>query len=226
MKEYLDVVYDEKAKPYTKYPFQLCQHLFNKLKMEKGDKILDIGCGRGEFSKGFKDLGLEVFCLDRDRSLSEKRQALLEGIELRHADVEKDVFPYQNETFDFVFSKSLIEHLMSPENFISESFRVLKKKGRNIVMTPDWQSQMYVFYNDYTHVRPYLPNGLADLLKMHNFKDVQTELFYQLPILWKYPLLKIFSRILQFLGPVKKIHKNKFMRWSRELMILGTGIKE
>ena len=46
--------------------------------------------------------------------------------------VEKDVFPYQNETFDFVFSKSLIEHLMSPENFISESFRVLKKKGRNI----------------------------------------------------------------------------------------------
>jgi ubiquinone/menaquinone biosynthesis C-methylase UbiE len=223
--KYLNVVYAEKAKPYTKYPSQLCKYLFNRFGMKPGDKILDIGCGRGDFSRGFKNLGLNVSCLDKDVSLSGLRKELLEGIELKQADFEKDIFPYPDETFDFVFSKSVIEHLISPEHFISEGYRVLKKGGRKIIMAPDWKSQIYVFYNDYTHVRPYLPNGIADLLKIHNFKDVHAEIFYQLPALWKHPWLKIFSRLLQVLGPVKKIHKNKIMRWSRELMILGSGLK-
>jgi len=194
--------------------------------MKKGDKLLDVGCGRGDFSKGFKDLGLEVFCLDKDKICSGIRKELLRGIELQYADVEKDAFPYENERFDFVFSKSLIEHLSKPDNFTKESYRVLKKGGRKIIMTPDWQSQRCIFFNDYTHVRPYMVNGLADLLKIYNFKSVQAELFYQLPVLWKYPQLKIFSRFLQLFGPPQKIYKNKFFRWSRELMILGTGIKK
>jgi len=60
---------------------------------------------------------------------------------------------------------------------------------------------------------------------MHGFRKSEAELFYQLPVVWKYPALKIISRGLQFLGPVKKIYKNKFIRWSRKLMILGTAIK-
>jgi ubiquinone/menaquinone biosynthesis C-methylase UbiE len=224
-KKYLNVVYNEKAKPYTKYPLQLCRYLFERYGMRAGDKILDIGCGRGDFSRGFKDLGLKVSCLDKDVSLSGLRKELLEGIELKQADLERDKFPYSDESFDFVFSKSVLEHLANPEHFVSESRRVLKNGGREIIMVPDWQSQIYVFYNDYTHLRPYVPNGVSDLLKIHDFKNVQAELFYQLPALWEHPWLKVFARLLQVLGPVKKIHKNKAMRWSRELMILGSGIK-
>ena len=92
-------------------------------------------------------------------------------------------------------------------------------------MTPDWQSQRCIFYDDYTHVHPYTKIGIENLLKIYGFKEVKSKIFYQLPVLWKYSWLKIFSKFLQFLGPVKKIHKNKFIRWSKELMILGSGIK-
>ena len=92
-------------------------------------------------------------------------------------------------------------------------------------MTPDWKSQRHIFYDDFTHVHPYTQISLKDMLKIYNFQNVETETFYQLPVLWKYPWLKIFSKCLQIFGPVKKIYKNKFIRWSRELMILGTGIK-
>lgn len=222
MQNYLNIAYNFKEKPYTDYPYKLCRYLLRRFNMKKGDKILDAGCGRGDFTKGFKDLDLRAYGLDIEDAKSE----LLKGIEVKYADIEKDKFPFASNTLDFVFSKSVIEHLKIPDNFIKEIYRVLKPGGRAIIMTPDWQSQMKIFYNDYTHVHPYTKIGLESLLKIFGFKDVSSEIFYQLPILWKFPCLKIFSRLLQIFGPVKKIHKNKFIRWSRELMVLGTGIKQ
>jgi SAM-dependent methyltransferase len=189
--------------------------------MKQGDKLLDVGCGRGEFIKGFKDLGLEVFGIDREKGDSE----VLKGIEVKLRDIENEKFPFNDKIFDFVFSKSVIEHLWTPDNFIKEIYRVLKPEGRIIIMAPDWHSQRLIFYNDYTHIHPYTTVSLSGLLKMYGFREVTSEKFYQLPVLWKHPWLKTFSNCFQFLGPVKKIYKNKFIRWSRELMILASGKK-
>ena len=221
MTNYLKVVYNENIRSYTKYPSQLCNYLFQRFDMKEGDKILDVGCGRGDFIKGFKDLGLEVFGIDREKGNSE----MLKGIEVRLSDIENDSFPFSDETFDIVFSKSVIEHFWKPDNFIKECRRVLKPGGRIIVMTPDWQSQRHIFYDDFTHVHPYTQISVKDMLKIYNFQDVESEMFYQLPILWKHPWMKIFSKCLQIFGPVKRIHRNKFIRWSRELMILAFGKK-
>ncbi|MFA5878119.1 MAG: class I SAM-dependent methyltransferase [Candidatus Staskawiczbacteria bacterium] len=221
MLSYLDVVYKEETKPITDYPLKLCSYLSDRFKMEKGDKLLDIGCGRGDFLKGFKDIGLDVFGLDIEKSKSD----IVKNIKIYNCNFELNSFPLENNSVDFIFSKSVIEHLKNPENFIKEIYRVLKPGGTAILMTPDWQSQMKIFYDDYTHVRPYTRIGLEDFLKMSGFKNVSSEIFYQLPILWKLPWLKIFSKSLQIFGPVKRIHRNKFIRWSKELMILGHGEK-
>lgn len=222
MPNYLKVRYDKNTKPYTAYPSRLCRYLFERFGMKNGDKFLDIGCGRGEFTKGFKDLGLEVSGIDREKGDSE----MLQGIEVSlSSDLENNPFPFENSSFDIVFSKSVIEHISNPNNFMRETLRVLKPGGRVITMTPDWHSQMFIFYDDPTHVHPYTQTGLRDLIAMHGLKESKAELFYQLPAVWRYPFLKIICKSLQLLGPVKKIYKNKFIRWSRELMILGTGIK-
>lgn len=222
MPNYLDVVYSKEKRPHTDYPVHLANYLFNRFAMKQGDTLLDIGCGRGDFTKGFKDIGLEVSGIDRERGDSE----MLQGIDIRiQEDLEQDRFPFEDNRFDVVFSKSVIEHIQNPDSFMKEQLRVLKPGGRIICMTPDWHSQMFIFYDDYTHVHPYTCKGLQELFAMHGFKESEAELFYQLPIIWKYPWLKIVSRILQLLGPVKRIYKNNFMRWSRELMILATGVK-
>lgn len=222
MSHYLDVVYNKKQRPYTDYPSQLCRYLFERFEMNKGDKLLDIGCGRGDFTKGFLDLGLKVAGIDRERGDSE----MLQGIDIRiNNDLENNALPFEDQSFDIVFSKSVIEHIRNPDKFVKEVYRVLKSEGKVITMTPDWHSQMFIFYNDYTHVHPYTCIGLQEMFSINGFKDSKAELFYQLPILWKYPVIKIMCKSLQLLGPVKKIEKNKFYRWSRELMILGSGIK-
>lgn len=92
-------------------------------------------------------------------------------------------------------------------------------------MTPDWTSTMKIFFDDYTHRQPYTAAGAKDLLDIFGFLETRADIFYQLPVLWRYSALKIVSRILQVFVPVTAKSRIKFIRWSVELMVLATGVK-
>ena len=57
--------------------------------------------------------------------------------------------------------------------------------------------------------------------------------FRQLPILWRYPFLEIFSRLIAMLPiPYSPMHEvsynerlNKYIRFSKEVMLLAVGEK-
>lgn len=221
MPKYIDTIYDPKLRPLTAYPDQLAQYLVERFHINKGQSLLDLGCGRGDFAKAFQRAGVDVRGADIEATAS----TIIEGVEVAHFDIERDRYPYPDNTFDIVFSKSVLEHMSDPRNFLEEQRRILKTGGRIIVLTPDWVTQMKIFYNDYTHRQPYTLLGTRHALHSFGFKGVSVEIFYQYPLYWKYPALTIIAKCLQLLGPVRKLYKNKFYRWSRELMILGTGTK-
>lgn len=218
---YLGVVYDEQVRPATGYPGELCRHLARRFALPAGARLLDVGCGRGEFARGFADLGLAVEGLDRERCESR----WLRGLTVGCADLGTAPFPYPDGRFDVVFSKSVIEHFERPGRFLAECRRVLRPGGRLIVLTPDWQTQMPIFYDDITHCRPFTVEAMHDALRMHGFAEVGAELFYQLPVVWRWPALKAVSWLLRRVVPVTAKPRNKFVRWSIELMILGTGVR-
>lgn len=213
---YIDTIYDEKSHPVTSYPDQLAVYLRDRFKI--GGTLLDVGCGRGDFLRAFQRAGFDAKGIEGEER--DEEQNVIGGVNL-----ESDTIPIKDSTVDVVFTKSVLEHIHQPDKMMEECYRVLKPGGRIIAMVPDWQTCMYIYYDDHTHVQPYTVNGLRDLLKIFQYRDVISEQFYQLPIIWKYPSLKIVSKGLQMLGPVKKISKNKFYRWSRELMVLASGIK-
>jgi 2-polyprenyl-3-methyl-5-hydroxy-6-metoxy-1,4-benzoquinol methylase len=221
MSGYVSTIYDEKVRPKTAYPFELCAHLVQRFQISKKAKILDVGCGRGDFLEAFQAQGLEASGIDREPSAA----SVAPSVAVKYCDLEKDTFPFADGTFDVVFSKSVLEHLFNPEKFLLECKRILKPGGRIILMTPDWVSQMKIFFDDYSHRQPYTVTGVKDALEIFGFKETQAELFYQLPVLWRYPALKILSRILQWVVPVTTKSRIKFIRWSIELMVLGTGVK-
>lgn len=223
-KSYLSVVYDEGRTPKTRYPYELVRYLAKRFNLVKGMQLLEIGCGRGDFLKAFCDVGFICTGIDK-----EKKE--LGEIEVVSCDITKEPLPFKDESFDILYHKSLIEHLSEPSHLMSESYRVLKRGGKLIVLTPDWVTQMKNFYEDFTHCRPYTPLALNDLLTMYNLKNVVSEKFYQLPVIWKYPFLIIFSKMLSLLLSVNFARwltektKIKFFRFSIELMILGYGKK-
>lgn len=227
MKDYVSVVYDEKRTPRTDYPSKLVLYLFNRFNLKEKQKLLEIGCGRGEFLTAFQKLGLDCYGAD----MCDSSVKISGKLDVKKTDISKDKLPFEDNTFDIVYHKSLIEHLHSPINLMEETLRVLKPGGITIILTPDWASQMKVFYEDFTHFRPYDMTSLRDLLEIKGFSNVSSELFYQLPLVWHYPFLKVFSKLLQlFISTPKarkltKITKIKFIRWSVELMVLGVGYK-
>jgi len=215
---YLRVIYSEKRRPYTSYPSKLCKYIVENYFKPNYETLLDVGCGRGEHLREFQNLGYQVRGVD----LSNEAKELLKDVEVEIVDIEKELLPYENESFDVVFNKSLIEHLNNPENFMREASRVLKPGGRLVTMTPDWESVYKIFYEDYTHRTPFTKESLHDIHQIFGFKEVQVRKFKQLPVLWEYPWLNIFSKILYYF-PKSNI---KFIKFSKEIMLLSWAEKE
>ena len=213
---YLKTIYSEERKPYTNYPAFLVTYLKYKLNLIEQKKLLDLGCGRGDFLQCFWILNFRAEGFDREELLYFKHIPFTQG------DFNKDL-PYEDNTFDIIFCKSVIEHTHTPEHIFSEAYRILKPNGLFIVMTPDWESVYKYFYEDFTHKTPFMIQSLRDIYLIHNFKDVHCEKFIQLPWLWDKPYLKFICEIAKLFYTSDT--KNKLIKFSKEKMLLGVGVK-
>lgn len=219
MNNYLSTVYSEETRPKTEYPQQLAEHLFKWFDMKEGMKLLEIGCGRGDFLKGFKNIGLDVYGMD----ISKEAIDMNPGIDVEIVNIEKNFSKHPNNMFDVIYSKSLLEHLYDPENYMREAHRMLKRGGLFLTLVPDWEANYKTYFDDYTHRTPYTKVSLNDLYKMSGFKDVSVVKFRQLPIVWEHPWLNYFCAAISPFVPVRT--NIKFLFWSRELMLVGSGRK-
>jgi SAM-dependent methyltransferase len=219
MADYLKVVYDEASHPYTEYPAKLCAYLFQSFSMQPGMRMLEPGCGRCEFLRHFQELGLECEGVD----LSPEAAEHAAGIPVSTCNVETSRLPFDDNSFDVVYSKSFLEHLHEPDRFFAEAFRVLRPGGLLLSLVPDWEANYKTYFDDITHRTPFTSIALRDLYKMSDFDRGAVYHFRQLPIVWRYPILNYFCAAISPFIPVRT--QSKFLRWSRELMLVGSGYK-
>ena len=216
--KYLDVTYGKK--PFTNYPLLLATYLIERYGIKKHSRVLDIGCGRGEYLNGFIENGLDGYGFDRDASAN----LICPTANLKMGSLE-EVLPYEDNFFDVVFSKSVIEHFYYPENLISEINRILKPGGLIITITPDWAHNIIYFHEDFTHRTPFTLQSVNDIHQICQFKNVVSERFVQLPIVWRRPYLKFINLICRKTFPNFLKKYSKFVRFSKEIMLLTTGVK-
>lgn len=232
MASYLETHYTRDEFSETAYPQLLCDHIVSHYMQShfrnvNGKTILDVGCGKGNHLVAFARRGLSVFGLDK---LQESNEAL-DQFDVRECDLECDLFPFETDSFDIVFSKSVIEHIKNADNFLKETKRVLKQDGLLILMCPDWKTQAHMYWDDYTHVKPWTRKGLQNALKIHGFKQIESNLFRQLPLLWKYPILEKLADVIAWVPESwkwKDKEESDFREWirfSKEKMILATAVK-
>jgi len=220
-KDYVDVVYNERDRPFTTYPDQLTHYLATRYGFGSGKQLLDIGCGRGEFLKGFVRCGVQGYGVDSSRAAIK----VCPEADLRIANLEKESLPFEDNFFDVVFSKSVIEHFYYPEKLVQEIYRVLKPGGLVITMCPDWEYNYRIYFEDYTHRTPFMMTSLRDIKLIHGFEEVRCEYFRQLPILWGRPWLIPLAELARLLAPTFLKKYSKFVRFSKEIMLLATAIK-
>jgi SAM-dependent methyltransferase len=220
-KDYVAVQYDLERRPITGYPVKLAQRLTHLHNILVGAKLLEVGAGRPDVLNGFRLAGIDVYGCDISKvsEIACKK----ENIPFKYVDLENGKLPYKSETFDVVYSKSVIEHMLDPLSFVTESFRVLKPGGILLILTPDWEANYKTFFDDFTHVRPMSRRSMNLLLSMLDPIEINTYRFRQLPLTWKYPLVNKFCAFISPFVPVAT--KKPFFRWSRELMLVGFARK-
>ncbi len=221
-RDYVDVVYNEKDRPLTTYPEKLARYLSDRYGIKSGRKLLDIGCGRGEVLRGFIKCGAEGFGVDRSRAV----EKYCPEAEIRIADLENDSLPFEDDFFDVIYSKSVIEHFYYPERIVQEMYRVLKPGGMAITLCPDWQFNYRIYFEDYTHRTPFMQSSLRDIQLIHGFESVRVERFRQLPLLWgAWRWLLPAAELTRLLTPSFLRSYSKWVRFSKEIMLLSSATK-
>lgn len=115
------------------------QPLFSSLmpgKWLKGKKVLEVGCGLGAHTEMICRYGASVTSIDLSPTSIEvtKRRLNLKGLNASVVEVDAEFLPFDNESFDYVWSWGVIHHSPDTIACASEIVRVMRPDARIGIM--------------------------------------------------------------------------------------------
>lgn len=110
----------------------------NRLKLKKGDKVLDVGCSFGDQAIKMAQEGLRVYGIDESGQAIRqfKESAKKENVKCIASVGDIRKMPYTDNQFDAVVATEVFEHVSEPEKAIKESIRVLRPGGYACISVP------------------------------------------------------------------------------------------
>ena len=142
------------------------------------DRILDLGCGRGEWLELINEAGLEATGVESNHAMFERTRTL--GLDLVNADALTHLRSLRDESLNAVTAFHFVEHLpfATLVELIDETLRVLRPGGLLIVETPNPKNLVVGgcnFHSDPTHHKPLFPETLAFILSQRGFTNTLVE---------------------------------------------------
>jgi ubiquinone/menaquinone biosynthesis C-methylase UbiE len=147
----------------TKVWKAICEYLQSEI--TENSAVLDLGCGYCDFINQIS--ASRKYAVD---SNPESRQYCGKGVEFFETSVTS--LELQSNSVDVVFASNLLEHFHDDElqKVFSEINRVLKNRGKLILIQPNYYYAYREYWDDYTHVKAFTHISLVDFLKSKNYK--------------------------------------------------------
>jgi SAM-dependent methyltransferase len=122
-------------------------------------KILDFGCGKGEFSNRFSK---NIFAVEIDSAMHK----------YVHCQVRSDISDY-DEKFDMIFSSNVLEHINNDTQSIEDIYKALTKNGIVKILVP---ARMEIYSNMDKMVGHYRRYSISDLKR--KFEEAGFQVLY------------------------------------------------
>ena len=141
----------------------------------QGQRLLDIGCGNGDFLINAKEMGWKASGLEPDTTAVEVARGRGFDVFDGTIDALADRFNY----YDAITISHVIEHVYQPRDFLRTVNQILKNNGVIYIDTPNIQSYGAKIFGKYwrgiespRHLTLFNPSSLKNLLLSCGFHDI------------------------------------------------------
>ena len=208
-------IYDSGKKNMIKkilfYPIRMTKR---SSKIIPGGRILDVGCGAGNFLALMKKFKME--CYGVDPQSPNEDFAKKYDLNISQKDLKETHYP--DNFFDVITMNQVFEHVSNPTETLQEIHRILKKNGTLIFAVPNTKSFCFkIFGSDWVsldvprHLFDYNPEIIKKYAKKTGFK---------------FESLRFHSSHFQFMGSIlywsNKFRKKKIYLSKSDSSILLT----
>ena len=140
-KGFIPRLYEAIKKVNIKHKFEVAT---NDLKLESGGKMLEIGCGVGDFLHYAEQQGWECYGAEPSEDAVKILQTKTKIKVVKPEQIED--FP--NASFDLICMWHVLEHVADLKWQIAQLKRLLKPNGRIVIALPNYQSYDAQYYKD------------------------------------------------------------------------------
>ena len=131
---YADAIWAAVAPDATPERFEQ-RRAFLLANVTAGERVLDLGCGAGEFSAALAGAGAQPIGVDVAAEPLRRAAERTPGLDLRLWS-DGEPLPLDDNAVDAVWAGEVIEHVVDVAPWLSEVRRVLRPRGRLLLTTP------------------------------------------------------------------------------------------
>ena len=140
-----------------------------------GDKLLDLGIGTGLSSFHFQKADLEIYGLDNSEEMLNICRKKGISPHLKLFDLNENILPYGDHTFDHVIAVGLFHFFKDLEKFFRESHRILKEEGTFAFTVKDSKTRIFSEINKEYDIAVYGHSDeyIEELIQKYNFNSLK-----------------------------------------------------
>ncbi len=143
--------------------------------INKGSKVLDLGCGDGELlyalikEKEVRGQGIEI---DNKAIYS----CVAKGLNVLHGDIDSSLAEYNDKTFDYIILNQSLQQVLHVDPVLRDALRISKKVIVGFPNFTYYKARIQIFFNGKAPVTSSLPHQWYETPNIHflsisDFKD-------------------------------------------------------